>query len=82
MFFVTVAHASAVIRFALRSNTPVPLLLGAPITKLALGLRKSSKSPCSVASDRKAAVVSKDALRSGEDLEAIPVRLKGLKPPS
>jgi hypothetical protein len=35
-----------------------------------------------VASDKKAAVVSYDALRSGEALDEIPLRLKGLYPPS
>lgn len=64
------------------SNVPVPTLLGVPITKLALGLLKSSKSPCSVASDKNAAVVSNDALSSGDDLLAIPVRLNGLYAPS
>lgn len=72
------AHASLTMISDRRSNTPVPLLLGAPITMFAEGLRKSSKSPCRVASDRNAAVVSKEALSSGDDLVAIPVRLKGL----
>lgn len=48
------------------------------LTTEELGLDRSSKSPKSVASDRKAAVVSNEALRSGEDREEIPVRLNGL----
>lgn len=71
-------HASLVMISDLRSKTPVPLLLGAPMTMLAEGLRRSSKSPWSVASDKKAAVVSKDAFSSGDDFVAIPVRLNGL----
>lgn len=64
------------------SKAPVPLALGLPITILAAGLVRSSKSPWRVASDRKATVVSNDALSSGEDLAEIPVRLNGLKPPA
>jgi hypothetical protein len=42
------------------------------------GVVRSSKSPYRVASDRNAAVISYDALRSGEGLLEIPCRLKGL----
>lgn len=64
------------------SKTPVPLDPGFPRTMLELGLLRSSKSPWRVASERKAAVVSNEALRSGDDFDEIPVRLKGLYPPS
>jgi hypothetical protein len=57
---------------------PVPVFAGLPITTLALGLVKSSKSPKRVASDKKPAVVSKDAFRKGDGEFAMPVRLKGL----
>lgn len=60
----------------------MPVKLGRPITTLPEGVVKSSKSPCSVASPRKAAVVSYDALRSGEGFDEMPERLKGLYPPS
>lgn len=67
---------------ARRSKTPVPLELGFPRTIFAAGDRKSSKSPCKVASDKKATVVSNDAFSSGEDLAEIPVRLNGLYAPA
>jgi hypothetical protein len=41
-----------------------------------------SKSPRRAASATKLAVVSKEALRKGEELFERPVRLKGLYPPS
>lgn len=64
------------------SNDPVPLVLGLPMTILAAGLDKSSKSPCSTASDRNCTVVSNEAFSSGDDLFEIPVRLNGLYPPA
>lgn len=60
------------------SKMPVPVCAILPSTMLALGLVKSSKSPKSVASEMKPAVVSKEALRNGEGELAMPVRLKGL----
>lgn len=64
------------------SNTPVPVRLGRPSTMHPDGVRRSSKSPNSVASERKAAVVSYDAFRSGDGFIEIPLRLNGLYPPS
>ena len=46
------------------------------------GVVRSSKSPWRVASDKNAAVVSYDALSSGDGFVDIPFRLKGLYPPS
>lgn len=42
------------------------------------GVLKSSKSPYSVASDKKDIVVSYDALSSGEGFVEMPLRLNGL----
>lgn len=64
------------------SNTPVPVKLSLPATMFPEGDLRSSKSPCKVASERNAAVVSKEALRRGEELVAMPERLNGLYPPS
>lgn len=64
------------------SNTPVPVILGRPRTILLEGVRRSSKSPCSVASLKNAAVVSYDAFSNGDELVEIPLRLNGLYPPS
>lgn len=64
------------------SKLPVPFALGLPITILAAGLVRSSKSPCSTASERKLTVVSNEALRRGEDLLAMPVRLNGRYAPA
>lgn len=60
------------------SNTPVPVRLSLPTTIFPEGDVRSSKSPCKVASERNAAVVSNDAFRRGEELVAIPERLNGL----
>lgn len=60
------------------SNTPVPVRFRRPITMFPEGVVRSSKSPCKVASDRNAAVVSYDALSNGDGLEESPLRLKGL----
>jgi hypothetical protein len=60
------------------SNAAVPLVEGRPRTMLPEGEVRSSKSPCNAASDMNDAVVSKEALRSGELLVDIPLRLKGL----
>jgi hypothetical protein len=57
---------------------PVPLCVGRPSTIFPDGLVRSSKSPCSVASDKNAAVVSNDALSSGELCVEMPRRLNGL----
>ena len=59
-------------------NTPVPVKLSVPATIFPEGDLRSSKSPYKVASERNAAVVSKDALRRGEELVAMPERLNGL----
>lgn len=40
------------------SKAPVPVRLSLPMTMFPDGVVRSSKSPCSVASDKKAAVVS------------------------
>jgi hypothetical protein len=48
------------------SNTPVPLNAGRPTMIFPEGVVKLSKSPWRVASDKKATVVSYDALSSGE----------------
>lgn len=64
------------------SKAPVPIVEGRPRTILPEGDFKSSKSPCNVASEMKDAVVSNDALRSGELLVEMPFRLNGLNPPS
>jgi hypothetical protein len=64
------------------SNAPVPIALGRPRTMLPDGVVSSSKSPCSAASEMNAAVVSYDALRSGDECVEIPFRLNGLYPPS
>lgn len=61
-----------------RSKVPVPTFGGWPMTMLADGLFRSSKSPYSAASVRKAAVVSYEALSRGETWLARPVRLNGL----
>lgn len=60
------------------SNTPVPHIDGLPITILPDGDVRSSKSPCSVASERKAAVVSYEAFSNGELFVEMPLRLNGL----
>ena len=60
------------------SKEPVPVRAGFPSTMLPDGDVRLSKSPCRVASVMNATVVSKDALRRGELLLAIPLRLKGL----
>lgn len=60
------------------SNTPVPVTMGRPTTRLLEGVVKSSKSPYRVASDKKAVVVSYDALRSGDGLVERPFLLNGL----
>lgn len=60
------------------SKAPVPVKFKRPATMLPDGVLRSSKSPCNVASERKEAVVSYDALRSGEGLVEIPDRLNGL----
>jgi hypothetical protein len=64
------------------SNTPVPVKFNRPATIFPDGVVRSSKSPCNVASDRKDAVVSYDALSNGDGLVDIPDRLNGLYPPS
>lgn len=64
------------------SNTPVPVRFSLPITILPDGVDRSSKSPCSVASERNAAVVSYDALSRGDGFVDMPFLLKGLYPPS
>lgn len=48
------------------SNAPVPLRAGLPTMMFPEGVVRLSKSPCNVASDKNAAVVSYDALSSGE----------------
>lgn len=60
------------------SNTPVPVRFRRPITMFPEGVVRSSKSPCRVASDRNAAVVSYDALSKGDGFVESPLRLKGL----
>ncbi len=60
------------------SNTPVPVRFGLPNTILPDGLDRSSKSPYKVASDKKAAVVSYEALSSGDGFVEMPFRLNGL----
>lgn len=60
------------------SNTPVPVKIGRPTTMLLDGVVRSSKSPCSVASDKNAVVVSYEAFRSGDGLVESPFLLKGL----
>lgn len=64
------------------SNTPVPVRFNLPITMFPEGVVKSSKSPFSAASDKKAAVVSYEAFSNGDGFVEIPRRLKGLYPPS
>lgn len=64
------------------SKTPVPVRFSLPATMFPDGVVRSSKSPCRVASEINEAVVSYDALRSGDGLVEIPDRLKGLYPPS
>ena len=64
------------------SNAPVPVALGLPRIILPEGVVRSSKSPNSVASEINAAVVSKEALSKGDEFVEIPLRLKGLYPPS
>ena len=63
-------------------NAPVPVALGRPNTMFPDGVLRSSKSPCNVASPRNAIVVSYDALSSGDGFVEMPLRLKGLYPPS
>ena len=60
------------------SNAAVPLVEGRPNTMLPEGEVKLSKSPYNAASEMNEAVVSKDALRRGELLVEMPLRLKGL----
>ena len=64
------------------SKTPVPVWLSLPMTMFPDGVVRSSKSPWRVASEKNAAVVSYDALSSGDGFVDIPFRLKGLYPPS
>ena len=73
------AAASTTLRTA---KAPVPLSGVLPTTILAEGPTMLSKSPRRAASATKLAVVSKEALRKGEELFERPVRLKGLYPPS
>ena len=63
------------------SNPPVPIFPSLPITSRLLGLTKSSQSPSSTASFKKASVVSKLILVNGLTLPRRPIRLKGVNPP-
>ena len=60
------------------SKTPVPVKFSLPATMFPDGVVRSSKSPCSVASEMKEAVVSYDAFRRGDGFVEMPERLKGL----